>query len=40
MEQIKSNEFGMTWGRVNDDRVFIIVWTIPLKIVYIALLSN
>ncbi len=34
-EQTKSNEFG-----VNDDRVFIIVWTIALQIVYIAVLSN
>ncbi len=29
-EQRHSYRFGTTWGWVNDDRIFIFVWTIPL----------
>ncbi len=28
-EQRHSYRFGTTWGRVNDDRIFIFGWTIP-----------
>ncbi len=30
-EQRHSYRFGTTWGWVNDDRIFIFGWTIPLK---------
>ncbi len=30
-EQINSYRFGTTWGWVNDDRIFIFGWTIPLS---------
>ncbi len=30
-EQRNSYRFGTTWGRVNDDRIFIFGWTIPLR---------
>ncbi len=29
-EQRNSYRFGTTWGRVNDDRIYIFGWTIPL----------
>ncbi len=29
-EQTHSYRFGSTWGWVNDDRIFIFGWTIPL----------
>ncbi len=29
-EQIHAYRFGTTWGWVNDDRIFIFAWTIPL----------
>jgi len=28
---LKSYRFGTTWGRVKDERVFIIKWNIPIK---------
>jgi len=28
IEEIKSNKSGMTWGWVNDDRIFFLGWTI------------
>ncbi len=31
-EQRNSYSFGTTWGWVNDDRIFIFGWTIPLII--------
>ncbi len=30
-EHINSYRFGTTWGWVNDDRIFIFGWTIPLS---------
>ncbi len=30
-EQRHSDRFGTTWGWVNDDRIFIFGWTIPLR---------
>ncbi len=30
-EQINSYGFGTTWGWVNDDRIFIFGWTVPLR---------
>ncbi len=30
-EQRNSYRFGITWGWVNDDRIFIFGWTIPLR---------
>ncbi len=33
-EQRHSYRFGSTWGRVNDDRIFIFGWTIPLMLIY------
>ncbi len=30
-EQRNSYRFGTTWGWVNDDRIFIFGWTIPLR---------
>ncbi len=30
-EQLNSYRFGTTWGWVNDDRIFIFGWTIPLS---------
>ncbi len=30
-EQRHSYRFGTTWGWVNDDRIFIFGWTIPLR---------
>ncbi len=30
-EQIHAYRFGTTWGWVNDDIIFIFVWTIPLR---------
>ncbi len=38
-EQRNSNRFGTTWGWVNDDRIFIFGWTIPLSI-FIAIAKN
>ncbi len=32
-EQRNSYRFGTTWGWVNDDRIFIFGWTIPLRTV-------
>ncbi len=34
-EQRNSYRFGTTWGWVNDDRIFIFGWTIPLSATYI-----
>ncbi len=31
-EQRNPYRFGTTWGGVNDDRIFIFGWTIPLKV--------
>ncbi len=31
-EQRHSYRFGTTWGWVNDDRIFIFGWTIPLRL--------
>ncbi len=31
VEQRHSYRFGTTWGWVNDDRIFIFGWTIPLR---------
>ncbi len=31
-EQRNSYRFGTTWGWVNDDRIFIFGWTIPLSV--------
>ncbi len=31
-EQRNSYKFGTTWGWVNDDRIFIFGWTIPLSV--------
>ncbi len=31
-EQTHSYRFGSTWGWVNDDRIFIFGWTIPLSV--------
>ncbi len=31
-EQKKSDRFRTTWGWVNDDRIFIFGWTIPLSV--------
>ncbi len=28
--ELRSYGFGITWGWLNDDRIFIFVWTIPL----------
>ncbi len=33
-EESKSCRFGTTWGCVNDDKNFILVWTIPLNAVH------
>ncbi len=33
-EQRHSYRFGTTWGWVNDDRIFIFGWTIPLKLLW------
>ncbi len=33
-EQRNSYRFGPTWGWVNDDRIFIFGWTIPLAFLY------
>ncbi len=33
-EQTHSYRFGTTWGRVNDDRIYIFGWTIPLMFAY------
>ncbi len=30
-EQTHSYRFGNTWGRVNNDRIFIFGWTVPLR---------
>ncbi len=32
-EQRHSYRFRTTWGRVNDDRIFIFGWTIPLSVI-------
>ncbi len=34
-EQRHSYRFGTTWGWVNDDRIFIFGWTIPLTTMYL-----
>ncbi len=40
-EQRNSYRFGTTWGWVNDDRIFIFGWTIPLSLAWVyALLKN
>ncbi len=41
-EQTHSYRFGTTWGWVNDDRIFIFVWTIPLIhiLIYIWFISE
>ncbi len=31
MATVNSYRFGSTWGRVNDDSIFILEWTIPLS---------
>ncbi len=35
-EQRNSYRFGTTWGWVNDDRIFIFGWTIPLTLIKIS----
>ncbi len=37
-EQRKSYRFGTTWGWVNDDRIFIFGWTIPLSALSVYIL--
>ncbi len=41
-EQTHSNRIGTTWGGVNDDRIFILGWTVPLSSagIFIAIAKN
>ncbi len=39
-EQTHSYRFGTTWGWVNDDRIFIFGWTIPLRLTLNIKLQN
>ncbi len=39
-EQRHSYRFGTTWEWVNDDRIFIFGWTIPLSIIFIRVMST
>ncbi len=41
-EQTHSNRIGTTWGWVNDDRIFIFGWTVPLSSagIFIAIAKN
>ncbi len=41
-EQTHSYRFGTTWGWVNDDRIFIFGWTIPLSRwgIFVAIAKN
>ncbi len=36
-EQTHSYRFGSTWGWVNDDRIFIFGWTVPLRLIWMWL---